>query len=76
MIKRKCLFCQNIFFQTFYEYWPSPMPSICETCRNKRKVYKTGCGQVHQFIKDNIKDNEHVYCAYCGREIDEAQDES
>ena len=32
-------------------------------------VYYTKCGQAHIFIDGNPKENNHVFCPYCGKKI-------
>jgi hypothetical protein len=34
-------------------------------------TYPTECGNEHYFSCGDIKTNEHKYCPYCGKEIEE-----
>ena len=36
--------------------------------------FHTACENAHFFVDGNPKDNNHVYCPYCGRKIKEVQD--
>lgn len=50
-----------------------------QTCKWTRwddhedNIYDTECGQTHEFVFDGPTENMHVYCPYCGREIEEVR---
>jgi DNA-directed RNA polymerase subunit RPC12/RpoP len=37
-------------------------------------AWDTSCGNAHCFITDGIKENEYLYCPYCGGLIKEVTD--
>ncbi len=76
------------FYKGYYDSWLKEFYSAVdsgdldytETCKwefdseDGDVIYQTECGNVHQFTEGNIKDNDHVYCAYCGKPIEEVKD--
>jgi uncharacterized Zn-finger protein len=47
----------------------------CEWVKDENPMhgdsYDTSCNNKHIFIEGNIKENQHKFCPYCGREIKE-----
>lgn len=42
-----------------------------EVWDEEANCYHTSCENAHFFVEGNPKDNNHVYCPYCGRKIKE-----
>jgi len=40
---------------------------------NDDGIYSTSCGRVFTFIEAGVKENDFVFCCYCGCEIEECE---
>lgn len=47
------------------------VPATCAWRQDEEGVWETACGEAHLFIEGNPRDNNHRFCPYCGRPIEE-----
>ena len=52
---------------------------MSETCKwereddDKEVIYNTQCDNIHVFFAGNCKENDYLFCPYCGKEIQETE---
>ena len=52
------------------------LDSTCKWKEVDAGIYETGCSQTQCFGADGIKENEYKHCPYCGKGIEEENNET